>query len=342
MFKSSRREPTTAALCPNCGKVRSGPYCSRCGQNDRDYMRALGPVLWELVREAFEVDSRVLRTLKLLLFRPGSLSVEFSHNRRAGYMSPIRLYLFTSFGFFLVLSLTLPDTISDETTQVGVSAVTETDEISGTRLAALKATLRPGQGLKVDDLLSRPYPSDSRDILLALAGFLVPDEAPGQGAALPEDSAGAAVSQSPERPGFLVRAFASSLVDYLHDPDVFARRLIGNMPIAMFFLLPFLALALAVCYRRKRRVFVGHLVFAIHVQTFVFVVLGAALLIPSGPITSWVRLVLTITPEVYYLIALRRFYRDGWISTLMKGFFVEFLYLCVLLPGFLVALFLTA
>ena len=329
----NHREPVPTHSCPNCGDGRSGRYCSQCGQNDRDYNSAVGPMLWELVREAFEVDSRVFRTLKLLLFKPGSLSVEFARNRRAGYMSPVRLYLFTSFAFFLVLSFALPDTMSEETTYVGMSAVQPTDVITESQLAALKAALRPGQGLKVDDLLARPFPSDSRDVVAWLAGVVSPGEPSAQGVAVPED---------PNRPGLLTRAFASSVVDFLHDPDVFTQRMLGNMPLAMFFLLPFLALALAMCYAAKKRYFVIHLVFAIHVQTFVFVALGAAMLIRSGPIGSPVQLLLTIVPAVYYLIALRRFYRDSWIRTLAKGLIVTSLYLVVLLPGFLVALFLTA
>ena len=101
-------------------------------------------------------------------------------------------------------------------------------------------------------------------------------------------------------------------------------------------------MALAVCYFRKRRFFVEHLVFAMHVQTFVFLVLSMAILVPFGPIGAWVNLVIILALEVYYLVALRRFYRNGWIWTLIKGFTVQWLYLWVLLPSFLVTLFLTA
>ena len=75
--------------CANCGAERPGSYCSRCGQNDRDYHRALPPLVSELLREAFELDSRLVRTLKLLMFKPGALALEFSNNRRASYVSPI-------------------------------------------------------------------------------------------------------------------------------------------------------------------------------------------------------------------------------------------------------------
>jgi len=136
--------------------------------------------------------------------------------------------------------------------------------------------------------------------------------------------------------------FLASVVDLLHDPEVFVQRVIGNLPIAMFFLLPFLALALALCYLRKSRFFIEHLVFGMHNQTFTFLCLAAALLVPAGSVGRWFQLLLIVMPPVYYLVALRRYYGDGWVRTLVKGFAVWWLYMVVLLPGFFLVLFLTA
>ena len=94
-------------LCANCGRPRAERFCPVCGQNDRTYTRSLLPVLGELVRESFEFDGRLAQTLKLLLFKPGSLSTEFSRNRRARYMTPVRLYLFSSVIFFLTMSVAM-------------------------------------------------------------------------------------------------------------------------------------------------------------------------------------------------------------------------------------------
>ena len=336
---TTRQGPASRASCLNCGDARSGRYCAQCGQNDRNYMRALLPMLWELIREAFEVDSRVPRTVGLLFFVPGSLSREFSLNRRARYSSPVRLYLFASFLFFLVLSLAVPDTMPDAVddlskrggpVEANAAQVDPSQAVSDTQLAALEAALRPGQGQKVDDILRRPTADWTRTGVAMLARLMNSEDPFGL-----DDASVPAAQPDPDRPGLLARAFATSWVDLMHDPGVFAQRFIGNMPIAMFFLLPFLALALAICYFRKRRYFVEHLVFAMHVQTFVFLVLSMSLLIPFGPIGGWVNLFLILTLEVYYLVALRRFYRNGWIWTLIKGFTVQWLYLWVLLPSFL-------
>lgn len=312
--------------CPNCGDARSGRFCAACGQNDRSYTRGLASVTWDLCRESLEVDGRLIQTLKLLLFKPGRLTSEFSDDRRARYMSPVRLYLFASFLFVLVLSLAMPDSFSDSELVMGGDDGGKVEVEASSRrsptvteIAALKASLGPGRARKADDILGRPDGNMGRAVLIALA-----------------DGA------SPERPNVLMRMFRASMVDLLHDPEVFVQRVIGNLPIAMFFLLPFLALALALCYFRKKRFFVEHLVFGMHNQTFTFLCLAAALLTPEGSVGRWFRLFLIAIPQVYYLFALRRYYGDGWMRTLVKGFAVWWLYMVFLLPGFFLVLFLTA
>ena len=386
-----REPPPPAAHCLNCGNARPSPFCAQCGQNDRSYVRGLATVGWEFCREAFEVDSRLLQTLKLLLFKPGSLTSEFSRNRRARYMSPIRLYLFTSFLFVLVLSFAMPDSFEEGLGVMGTDPEESSPEgegvpganlqvsgrttLSDAELRAMKAALGPAQGRKLDDILGRPDDHVSKRAVIALKGMVSPavrteSDPVGLGpleVLMRPDSAGAAPreqvdsavtlpaapeeSASPEepasqdepgRPNLLVRMFLSSLIDLFHDPEVFVQRVIGNLPIAMFFLLPFLALALSVCYARKKRFFVEHLVFGMHNQTFSFLCLAAALLTSAGPIGRWFLLFFTVVPQMYYLIALRRFYRDGWIRTLIKGSIVWWLYLMFLLPGFFLVLFLTA
>lgn len=397
-------------VCANCENVRPSPFCPQCGQNDRNYSRGLASVVWEFGREAFEMDSRFLQTLKLLLFKPGSLTTEFSRNRRASYMSPIRLYLFTSFLFALVLSFAMPDDWSDgavmsggdseelpvrvfvpegdarespsvdgrvtgddaeETPEVDREGTDddaeetpqadreETDDdadevpgpaesalgrnldvsidasVSEAQIEALRAAVGPAHGRKLDDVLGRAEDDDFRRAALLVAGLMSAEETD---SAVPPPAG----QEDPDRPNLFVRMLLTSIIDFFHDPEVFVQRAVGNMPIAMFFLLPFLALALGFCYVRKKRFFVEHLVFGMHNQTFTFLCLAAALLMPTGPVGQWFKAFLVVMPQVYYLIALRRFYRDGWIRTILKGSIVWWLYLMVLLPGFLFVLFLTA
>ena len=99
---------STASECPNCGHDRPERYCPRCGQSNREFAQSIWPVVGEFFRETFGVDSRLPRTLKLLLFQPGHLTVEFSRSRRANYVSPVRLYLISNIVVFLLLSWMVP------------------------------------------------------------------------------------------------------------------------------------------------------------------------------------------------------------------------------------------
>jgi hypothetical protein len=59
----------------------------------------------DAVEDGLSLDSRVARTVVPFLFRPGFLSVEWTSGRRARFSSPLRLYLLTSFVFFLATGI---------------------------------------------------------------------------------------------------------------------------------------------------------------------------------------------------------------------------------------------
>lgn len=79
-----------------------------CGQRVLPPQASLG----ELARDAWDelagYDGRFARTLRLLLFRPGVLTTEVLEGRRNRYISPVRLYLFASFTFFLIAAVAPP------------------------------------------------------------------------------------------------------------------------------------------------------------------------------------------------------------------------------------------
>jgi hypothetical protein len=89
-------------------------------------------------------------------------------------------------------------------------------------------------------------------------------------------------------------------------------------PTAMFFLLPlFAALLYALNAFRPGFYYVQHLVFALHCQAFYFIVFSVMALTPPGwePFDG----LAFLTIPIYSVLALRRFYRQGWLLTLFKG-----------------------
>ena len=92
-----------AATCPNCDTVVNGPFCSTCGQSQKNLNKQIWTLTGELLDDVVRLDSRVVRTLGALIFKPGFLTREYFLGRRARYSPPVRLYLIVSFLFFFLM-----------------------------------------------------------------------------------------------------------------------------------------------------------------------------------------------------------------------------------------------
>lgn len=77
-------------------------YCAACGQaavGDSTFRH----FLHQFLGDYFTFDSKITRSLKPLLFAPGELTVEYMRGRRQRYVPPLRLFIFLSVLFFLVV-----------------------------------------------------------------------------------------------------------------------------------------------------------------------------------------------------------------------------------------------
>ena len=92
-------------ICRNCSASLEGPFCARCGQKAAPLNPTVGRLARDVAHELVDLDGRIFRTVRLLLTRPGFLSLEHFAGRRARYISPIRLYLFFSVFFFAASAL---------------------------------------------------------------------------------------------------------------------------------------------------------------------------------------------------------------------------------------------
>jgi hypothetical protein len=97
-------------------------FCPACGQSVKVISRPWRDAVGELVTELFDFDGRMLRSLRLLLTRPGFLAYEYINDRRLSYTSPVRMYLVISLVFFFVLPLILPELrVAGPTQEVSVN-----------------------------------------------------------------------------------------------------------------------------------------------------------------------------------------------------------------------------
>ncbi len=89
--------------CLNCGAALAGAYCSQCGQSAHPH-RSLFHLFEEVLHGLFHFDTKAWRTLPLLAFRPGTLTRGYIYGKRARYISPLALFLFTIFFMFFVFA----------------------------------------------------------------------------------------------------------------------------------------------------------------------------------------------------------------------------------------------
>ncbi|MCA1751359.1 MAG: DUF3667 domain-containing protein [Cryomorphaceae bacterium] len=79
-------------------------FCSHCGQERIKDSESISGVMRHFLGDYFTFDSKIVNSIKPLLFKPGALTVEYENRRRARYISPLRLYIFVSILFFLILA----------------------------------------------------------------------------------------------------------------------------------------------------------------------------------------------------------------------------------------------
>lgn len=96
---------TPHVTCVTCDTPVRGAYCHACGEraatNDDLRVRVF---LADVAEAAFNLDSRLWRSLRALLVRPGELTAEYMRGRRKPYLGPVQLFVIANVVFFSVLS----------------------------------------------------------------------------------------------------------------------------------------------------------------------------------------------------------------------------------------------
>lgn len=117
---------------------------------------------------------------------------------------------------------------------------------------------------------------------------------------------------------------------------LFMETLRSNIPGMMLCCIPLFALILKILYIRKGRFYVEHLVYALHIHTFLYIsviitslaVMAANRTVPV--LSGWITGLMTIAIVVQIFLSIRYVYRQGWFMTLVKFLFGGLVY-CVIL-----------
>lgn len=312
--------------CENCGAALTGPYCSQCGQPAVDYRRSFGAVLADAADAFFNLDARFFRTFGLLFFKPWRLTNEFIEGKRARHVHPLRVYLIASVTFFLVINFLSKDSHLQA------------------RPSAEEANLSLEQA---SPLFPRVTPTPSAGFSLGISSSPAPAVAPSP----PRKEIFAEFDDEESKPPFaawLERRAKEKIGPTGDRGDLFLKALIQNIAPMVLCCIPLFAFVLKILYLFKRRLYIEHLIFALHTHAFVF--LSTVIIIGIGFLLAW-KAPLPFTPLVCtflglaviveLLIAIRRVYRQNWFATIFKFALGSAIYACLLVAAFGVTAFLT-
>ena len=277
--------------CPNCGTLLSEQmnFCHQCGQENHIKRATMKLLANDFFSSYFSVDSKLFRSLKYLLFQPSFLSLEYLNGKIEAYLRPIRLYIFISFTFFLLLSIGSSSNPSKDLTfkKDGVE-VSFDDELDN----AMKA---------VDSVQKKNENATQKAPLVADDYNFFNDE--------PNEN----LTEFEQEVNQKIKKIFSDK----RELNIFINYMRSKLPILLFIIIPVLAALLFIFFFKKQYFYIDHLVFAMHLQAFFFVLLIVTELIDLAfkvELTGLAVLILLI----YGYIAAKRFYKRSWWSTLLR------------------------
>jgi len=339
-------------LCQNCGAALHGEYCSACGQPVKGMIRPLSSMLHDVADTVLNIDSRIFRTLAPLYFRPGYLTNEYFAGRRSRYVTPFRLYFFLSVLAFFAVQFALSDVNMDNViisdNAIGTAQTPEAvEKARAEAVARLSSVTGAAAGGTEQAIKNANRKAEQR-----LAYLQRVADAKAQGAPPPADKSEDSndidfndvpwdAQKNPLRVSWLP-AFANdrlngaigrikdNLPRIRKDPKPFLLGAFGMLAQVLFVLMPLFALLLKVFYLFKRRLYMEHLIVALHSHAFVFA--SMLLLTLAGLARGWA---LAAAPAfapilrllmigmfcwlpVYLFLMQKKVYRQGWFFTTLK------------------------
>lgn len=360
-------EPPPA--CQNCGTPLLGEHCYACGQPVKGLVRHFSSILGDFFDTVFNVDSRVFRTLGPLFLKPGFLSRQYFEGHRVRYVSPVRLFFFITLVTFFVAQFALDFgdvNINNDDSNDDIAAAATVAEVERRRDAAL-AGLAEGK----NDLGDAPPGVEGA---LTAAEAVVRSTAETRIRQLREAEARGEPPPQPTRDGLRFNelpwdaktnpvtvdwlpGFANAWLNaqigrananvgrFRQDPDLFKEAVLGAVPSTLFVLMPVFALMLKLAYLFRRRLYMEHLIVALHSHAFLCLALLGVMLLTAlearlAPADGALKGAFDLAEAalwtwmpLYLLLMQKRVYGQGWPMTLLKYFVLGVCYSVLLSLG---------
>ncbi|WP_226703786.1 DUF3667 domain-containing protein [Microbulbifer elongatus] len=356
---------TLITHCANCTAPLLGPHCYACGQPEKSLVRQFPELIGDFFSTVFGLDSRIARTFGPLLLKPGFLSNEYFAGRRVRYVSPVRLFVFLCLTAFFAANLS-----SDWGSSVSINPNSTTKAMAGFNLDHVESSI--AAATTVDEVLRlrdqalqeiHEVQQDSGDLpgvneLLLGVEQILHQQTNLRIVQLDPQAAGKLTEQTPAQTQHADTDAVPSAVDAWFDrqsarltmnlariqenPNLLKDALFGVIPSALFIMLPIFALSLSLLYLFSRRLYMEHLIVALHSHAFLSLALLLSVLLLD--LRAWLTepdtlvhtafnlglLALALWVPVYLLLMQKRVYRQSWPLTALKYSLLGVVYLIML------------
>ncbi|HEX5626146.1 MAG TPA: DUF3667 domain-containing protein [Saprospiraceae bacterium] len=326
-------------VCGNCGHrfELDEHFCPKCGQENHSPNQPIRHYLSELVETLLHLDSKFFSTVATMVRHPGKTTLEYNENKRARYMPPVRLYIFVSLVFFLLVRV---PSLYKETGDAGKDPIRTESRSTGPQAGADAPTPDTTTQEKVkgpkDTVISFNYSN--------IRWSFTKEEIDRFRNAKPEQIDSLIISRG-NSPTYINRKLAKQLLKSWNADEAYGdqirEQIIKFFTGALFILMPLFAWFLSIVYRRRRKFYYEYLIFAIHYHTVSFMILSVALLVDRFvPVPSAVFLFVVLGLIFYLYKALRYNYGQGRGKTFLKTGILCFLYGLTLIFAAIIIIFL--
>jgi Protein of unknown function (DUF3667) len=332
----------TDKTCLNCGASVDGQFCPNCGQKNVPVRESFGHLIGHFFQDLTHYDSKFFLTIRNLLVRPGFLTREYLAGKRASYLHPVRLYIFVSFLYFLLLLSFQHSGRRVEEQMAGMVSQSTRQQITDSMRSWLNAhRYMDSKGVIKDSIagslfsIARASPNSNKLPLdyVIVGGFtykhlLVFDSAQ---KALPPDK-----REKGLKP-WLYKRWMATINRYGNGiTPLLEEKTQHFVPKMMFLLLPLFALLLKLLYRINKYYYVDHAIFSLHFHSAVFIIFLVftimGLVISS--LSNYFGLIQLFVALVYLVVAIHKFYRQSLLISILKAATLAIIYSIFILLGY--------
>jgi len=332
--------------CLNCGARVPDRYCSHCGQENTESIESFGHLLNHFFADVTHYDSQLLSTIEYLVFKPGFLTKEYNAGKRLSYLNPIRMYIFISAVFFLLMfsgeekeaarpadvnpyKQHLADSLRSLQKKGKLSKEDSTRNAIYAQWATKLDTLKKGKSKNKGEFINAAFDSHGNVVFQFIENNYK---------SLADYEAEQKKLTDTAKDGFISHyATAKTLrIKAEHGGAAIVtvkQNVAHNIPKLMFVLLPLFAVFVGMLYglyRNKNYVYSQHAIFTLHFHSFVFLAFTVLYFVFKIPMNMQVGGIITFIATLgifaYLAIALHNVYHQKFWLSFLKAMVISVCY----------------